>query len=49
METEEEGSSEDVEEVEMVNSSKELESEEEEEAELETPLLEKIRLKTQTL
>ena len=48
IEKEEEGSFEDVEEVEMESSSKELESEEEE-AELETPLLEKTRLKTRAL
>ena len=47
METEEEGSFEDVEEVEMVNSNKESESEEEE-AELENPLLEKTKIKTWT-
>ena len=45
--TEEEGSSKDVEEVEMVNSNEELETEEEG-AELETPPLEKTKLKTRT-
>ena len=46
-EEEDEGSSEDVEELELVSSSEELESEEEE-AELATPPLEKTKLKTRT-